>query len=285
MRPVWSAFIDQLAALSPDQIETRLARGEQYLRDAGVYFRFYAGGPAQDREWPLSHVPVLIPEQEWAAICDGLTQRAELLEMVMADLYGPGQLVRDGHLPAELVAGNPQWLRPLVGVPPRSGPLAAPPAFEIGRSPDGSFLVLGDRAQAPSGRVSRWKTAWRRCGCLRPFLRTHVHRLAGFSRAFREAMETMAGGRRSAILTPGPNNDTYYEHTYIARYLGMTPLEGEDLTVQDGQVMVRTVRGLEPLGLLWRRIDGEFADPLELNEGSQIGTPGLIGALRRAICR
>ncbi|MFO1137972.1 MAG: circularly permuted type 2 ATP-grasp protein [Paracoccus sp. (in: a-proteobacteria)] len=282
MRPVWSAFIDQLAALSPDQIETRLARGEQYLRDAGVYFRFYAGGPAQDREWPLSHVPVLIPEQEWAAICDGLTQRAELLEMVMADLYGPGQLVRDGHLPAELVAGNPQWLRPLVGVPPRSGHWLHHLAFEIGRSPDGSFLVLGDRAQAPSGSGFALEN---RMATMRmfadPFPRTHVHRLAGFFRAFREAMETMAGGRRSAILTPGPNNDTYYEHTYIARYLGMTLLEGEDLTVQDGQVMVRTVRGLEPLGLLWRRIDGEFADPLELNEGSQIGTPGLIGALRR----
>ena len=282
MRPVWSAFIDQLAALTPDEVETRFARGEQYLRDAGVYFRFYSGGPAQDREWPLSHVPVLIPEQEWAAICDGLTQRAELLEMVMADLYGPGQLVRDGHLPAELVAGNPQWLRPLVGVQPRSGHWLHHLAFEIGRSPDGSFLVLGDRAQAPSGSGFALEN---RMATMRifsePFPRAHVHRLAGFFRAFREAMEGLAGDRGKAILTPGPNNDTYYEHTYIARYLGMTLLEGEDLIVRDGQVMVRTVSGVEPLGLLWRRIDSEFADPLELNEGSQIGTPGLIEALRQ----
>ena len=282
MRPVWSAFIAQLAALTPDEVETRFARGEQYLRDAGVYFRFYSGGPAQDREWPLSHVPVLIPEQEWAAICDGLTQRAELLEMVMADLYGPGQLVRDGHLPAELVAGNPQGLRPLVGVQPRSGHWLHHLAFEIGRSPDGSFLVLGDRAQAPSGSGFALEN---RMATMRifsdPFPRAHVHRLAGFFRAFREAMEAMAGDRLKAILTPGPNNDTYYEHTYIARYLGMTLLEGEDLIVRDGQVMVRTVSGIEPLGLLWRRIDSEFADPLELNEGSQIGTPGLIEALRQ----
>ncbi len=282
MRPVWADFIAQLAALTPDEVETRFARGEQYLRDAGVYFRFYSGGPAQDREWPLSHVPVLIPEQEWAAICDGLTQRAELLEMVMADLYGPGQLVRDGHLPAELVAANPQWLRPLVGVQPRSGHWLHHLAFEIGRSPDGSFLVLGDRAQAPSGSGFALEN---RMATMRifsdPFPRAHVHRLAGFFRAFREAMEEMAGDRRKAILTPGPNNDTYYEHTYIARYLGMTLLEGEDLIVQDGQVMVRTVSGVEPLGLLWRRIDSEFADPLELNEGSQIGTPGLIEALRQ----
>lgn len=281
MRPAWNGFIDQLAALPPDEVARRFARGDQYLRDAGVYFRLYSGGPAQEREWPLSHVPVLISQAEWDVICTGLTQRAELLERVMADLYGPGDLVAGGHLPAELVAGNPQWLRPMVGVQPRSGHWLHHLAFEIGRSPDGSFLVLGDRAQAPSGSGFALEN---RMATMRifsePFPRTHIHRLAGFFRAFSTAMEQLAGpGRGKAILTPGPNNDTYYEHTYIARYLGMTLLEGEDLIVRDGQVMVRTVHGLEPLGLLWRRIDSEFADPLELDENSRIGTPGLIGAL------
>lgn len=282
MRPVWAGFIAQLAALPPEEVARRFARGEQYLRDAGVYFRLYSGGPAQEREWPLSHVPVLIAQAEWQDICDGLTQRAELLERVMADLYGPGDLVQAGHLPAELVAGNPQWLRPLVGVQPASGHYLHHLAFEIGRSPDGSFLVLGDRVQAPSGSGFALENRMATTRIFSdPFPRGHVHRLAGFFRAFREAMEDLAGpGRRSAILTPGPNNDTYYEHTYIARYLGMNLLEGEDLIVRDGQAMVRTVDGLQPLGLLWRRIDSEFADPLELNEGSQIGTPGLIEALR-----
>lgn len=282
MRPVWTSFIAQLAALTPEEVHRRFARGEQYLRDAGVFFRLYSGGPAQEREWPLSHVPVLISQDEWQVICDGLTQRAELLDRVMADLYGPGDLVRGGHLPAELVAQNPQWLRPMVGVQPASGHWLHHLAFEIGRSPDGSFLVLGDRVQAPSGSGFALEN---RMATMRifsdPFPRGHVHRLAGFFRAFREAMEDLAGpGRRSAILTPGPNNDTYYEHTYIARYLGMNLLEGEDLIVRDGQAMARTVDGLQPLGLLWRRIDSEFADPLELNESSQIGTPGLIEALR-----
>lgn len=282
MRPVWQGFIAQLAAMPAEEVQRRFAKGEQYLRDAGVYFRLYSGGPAQEREWPLSHVPVLIPQTEWQVICDGLTQRAELLERVMADLYGPGDLVRGGHLPAELVAGNPQWLRPMVGVPPASGHYLHHLAFEIGRSPDGSFLVLGDRVQAPSGSGFALENRMATTRIFsEPFPRAHVERLAGFFRAFREAMEDLAGpGRRSAILTPGPNNDTYYEHTYIARYLGMNLLEGEDLIVRDGQAMVRTVDGLQPLGLLWRRIDSEFADPLELNESSQIGTPGLIEALR-----
>lgn len=282
MRPVWAAFIAQLSGLTPEQVTTRFARGDQYLRDAGVYFRLYGGGPAQEREWPLSHVPVLISDAEWQGICDGLAQRAELLERVMADLYGPARLVADGHLPAELVAENPQWLRPMVGVTPASGHWLHHLAFEIGRSPDGSFFVLGDRAQAPSGAGFALENRMATTRIFSdPFPRANIRRLAGFFRAFRATMEHLAGdGRRMAILTPGPNNDTYYEHTYIARYLGLTLLEGEDLIVENGQAMVRTVKGLEPLGLLWRRIDGDFCDPLELDESSQIGTPGLIGAIR-----
>lgn len=283
MRPVWAPFITQLARLAPGEVTARFARGDQYLRDAGVYFRLYSNDPTQEREWPLSHIPVLLSEADWDVICAGLTQRAELLEAVMADLYGPARLVREGHLPAELVAQNPQWLRPAVGIPPASGHYLHHLAFEIGRSPDGSFLVLGDRAQAPSGSGFALEN---RMATMRvfsdPFPRANVRRLAGFFRAFSEAMDDLAGpGRRKAILTPGPNNDTYYEHTYIARYLGLTLLEGEDLIVHNGQAMVRTVRGLEPLGLLWRRIDSEFVDPIELNESSHIGTPGLIEALRQ----
>lgn len=283
MRPVWRSFIEQLASLPPEAVAARFSRGDQYLRDTGVYFRLYSGGPAQEREWPLSHVPVLISDHEWTAICAGLTQRAELLEQVMADLYGPGTLVNDGHLPGELIARSPHWLRPMVGVAPHAGHYLHHLAFEIGRSPDGSFFVLGDRTQAPSGSGFALENRMATTRIFsEPFSRSHVRRLAGYFRAFRDQMEMLAGdGRRMAILTPGPNNDAYYEHTYIARYLGLTLVEGEDLIVENGQAKVRTVRGLEPVGLLWRRIDSDFADPLELNEHSQIGTPGLIGALRQ----
>lgn len=283
LRPVWQGFLDQLLQLPPEDVAQRFARGEQYLRDAGVYFRLYSGGPVQERDWPLSHVPVLIPDGEWHEVCAGLAQRADLLEQIVADLYGPGNLVAQGHLPAELVAENPHWLRPLVGVKPHSGHWLHHIAFEIGRSPDGSFLVLGDRTQAPSGAGFALETRMATSRIFTdPFQRGNVYRLAGFFRAFRDSMERLSGeGRRAAILTPGPNNDTYYEHAYIARYLGLSLLEGENLLVRDGQVMVRTVRGLEPLGLLWRRIDGDFVDPLELDETSQLGTPGLIDALRQ----
>jgi uncharacterized circularly permuted ATP-grasp superfamily protein/uncharacterized alpha-E superfamily protein len=283
MRPVWQSFIDQLSRMSAAEVEARFTRGDQYLRDAGVYFRHYSEGPAQERAWPLSHIPVLIADAEWTKICDGLAQRADLLEQVLADLYGPAHLVAQGHLPAELVAGNPHWRHPMVGMTPKSGYWLHHLAFEIGRSPDGSFFVLGDRTEAPSGAGFALEN---RMAATRmftdPFPRAHVRRLAGFFRNFRATLENLAGpGREMAILTPGPNNDTYYEHTYIARYLGLMLLEGEDMIVENGQAMVRTVQGLQPLGLLWRRLDDDFVDPLELNEHSALGTPGLLGALRQ----
>lgn len=286
MRPVWRRFVDRFSRLSQEDVRGRFERGDQYLRDAGVFYRQYSNDPLTERAWPLSHIPVILHEQEWEHICAGLTQRADLLEQVMADLYGPASLVSEGHLPAELVARSPQWLRPMVGVQPRGGHYLHFIAFEIGRSPDGSWFVLGDRTGAPSGAgfalENRMAT-----GRIFPerFPRAHIHKLAGFFSAFRDQMEELASPsyktpRVYGILTPGPSNDTYYEHTYIARYLGTMLLEGEDIVVENGEAMVRTIEGLQPLGMLWRRIDSSFADPLEFNPASQIGTPGLMDAVR-----
>ena len=285
IRPVWVPFMNQLARLSPEDIAAHFTRGDQYLRDAGVFYRQYSADPQQERDWPLSHIPVILHEDEWSEICAGLSQRADLLERVVADLYGPANLVRDGHLPPDLVAQNPEWHRPLVGVAPASGHFLHFLAFEIGRSPDGSWLVLGDRTQAPSGAGFALENRMATARIFpEPFPRANIRRLAGFFRAFRNAMDALPGadGRRTAILTPGPGNDTYFEHTYIARYLGLVLLEGEDLIVKNGAVQVRTVSGPQPVGVLWRRLDAAYADPLELNESSHIGTPGLVDAIRQS---
>ncbi|MFN4172814.1 MAG: circularly permuted type 2 ATP-grasp protein [Pseudorhodobacter sp.] len=285
IRPVWAAFVQNLRQLSPEQIGARFEQGNQYLRDAGVYFRQYSNDPLQERDWPLSHVPVILHEGEWSGICAALSQRADLLERVMADLYGPARLVAEGHLPADLIAASREWLRPMVGIAPAGGHYLHLLAFEIGRSPDGSWFVLGDRTQAPSGAGFALEN---RMATGRVFperaTRARIHRLAGFFGAFRDAINALARaqgrGSRAAILTPGMSNDTYWEQTYIARYLGMMLLEGEDLLVENGRALVRTIDGPQPLGVLWRRVDGSFADPLELDAGSHIGTPGLVEALR-----
>ncbi|GGG73473.1 hypothetical protein GCM10011415_22230 [Salipiger pallidus] len=283
LRPVWDPLLRRLAEQGAHDRDSAFARGDQYLRDTGVYFRQYSGSGSEERSWPLSHVPVVIEGREWQALASGIEQRAELLERVMADLYGDGQLVRDGHLPAELVAQNPEWLRPVVGIKPRSGHYLHFLAFELGRSPDGRWFVLGDRTQAPSGAGFALENRMASTRIFRDmFPMGNVERLAGFFRSFRDAMNGMRGGGygRVGILTPGQHTDTYYEHAYIARYLGFSLLECEDLKVQDGQLAVRTIKGAEPVSVLWRRLDSRFADPLELDETSALGTPGMVSALR-----
>ncbi len=283
LRTVWRRFVDMLEALPAGELAARFARADQYMQDAGVYYRVYDSEGVRERAWPLAPVPLLIDEAEWARIGAGLMQRAELLERTLADLHGAQHLVRDGLLPPELVAANPGFLRPLVGLAPRDDHYLHFVAFELGRGPDGRWWVLGDRTQAPSGAGFALEN---RVATMRAFPDlpegVNVHRLAGFFRQFRDALLAMAGQRASGvgILTPGPNNETYYEHAWIARYLGFLLLEGEDLTVRNGQTLVRTVSGLQPVSVLWRRVDAAFMDPLELRADSWIGTPGIVGALR-----
>jgi uncharacterized circularly permuted ATP-grasp superfamily protein/uncharacterized alpha-E superfamily protein len=283
VRPVWRHFLERLAGMEPVELERRIDKADRYLRDAGVFYRVYGGAPNAERSWPLSHVPVLISDKEWLALSEGLKQRAELLERVAADIYSENKLVREGFLPPALIAGNPEFLRPLVGLEPAGGHFLHFVAFEIGRGPDGDWWVLADRTQAPSGAGFALEN---RVATTRAFsdvyAETHVHRLASFFGAFRDQLHSYRRNPedRIAVLTPGPANETYFEHSYIARYLGFMLLEGEDLTVVNGQVMVRTVAGLKPVSVLWRRLDASYADPLELDQTSQIGTPGLVQALR-----
>jgi len=283
VRPVWRHFVGRLAEMDEAEREARFDRADRYLRDAGVFYRVYGGAQNAERAWPLSHVPVLIDEDEWATLSAGLVQRAELLERIIADIYSENRLVQEGFLPPALIAANPEFLRPMVGVQPAGGHFLQFIAFEIGRGPDGNWWVLADRTQAPSGAGFALEN---RVATTRAFsdiyAETNVHRLASFFGNFRDALQTHKKhpDDRIAVLTPGPANETYFEHAYIARYLGFMLLEGEDLAVVNNQVMVRTVAGLKPVSVLWRRLDSNYADPLELNQSSQIGTPGLVQALR-----
>jgi len=283
IRPGWSELMAAFDGLGADELSARFERADQYLRDAGVFYRTYDGAESKERDWPLAHVPLLIDEADWARISTGLVQRAELLEMVVADIYGDNDLVQQGLLPPELVAQNSEFLRPLVGVKPASGHYLHFCAFELGRGPDGAWWVLGDRTQAPSGAGFALENRVATTHALSDiYANMNVQRLAGFFRDFRDMLfaDAKRDGGWVGILTPGQLNETYFEHAYIARYLGLVLLEGEDLIVQDGKVMVRTVAGPMPVSALWRRMDASFVDPLELRYDSRIGTPGMVDALR-----
>jgi uncharacterized circularly permuted ATP-grasp superfamily protein/uncharacterized alpha-E superfamily protein len=283
VRPHWRPFLAMLASLGAEEINRRFAVADRYLHDSGVFYRVYGDPAGAERPWPLSHMPLIIDPAEWTALKSGLIQRAELLERVLADAYGEATIVRDGLVPAVLIAGNPEFLRPLVGVPPPGGAHLRFYAVDVGRGADGRWWVLGDRTQAPSGAgfVLESRLALQRA-IPEVYRATRVERLASFFQAFQSALSgfNRQDDSRVCLLTPGPMNDSYFEHAYLARYLGLLLVEGEDLTARDDGVFIRTVSGLKRAEVLLRRLDADFCDPLELNARSRLGVTGLVQAVR-----
>jgi uncharacterized circularly permuted ATP-grasp superfamily protein/uncharacterized alpha-E superfamily protein len=283
IRTHWQPFLGMLANLGAEEINRRFAAADRYLRSSGVFYRVYEDAAGIERPWPLSHLPLIIEPSEWRELEAGLIQRATLLEAVLADAYGPSHLTRDGHLPASAIAGNPEFLRPLVGVEPPGGAHLRFYAVDVARGADGRWWVLGDRAQAPSGAGYAIENRLALSRAIPDIYRaTRAERLAPFFQAFQAELVSM--GRHDdahvCVLTPGPMSETYFEHAYLARYLGFLLVEGEDLSVGDDGVFVRTVSGLQRTEVLLRRVDADFADPLELNAASHLGAPGLLQAVR-----
>ena len=278
LRPCWQQF---LGLLGGTDIERSIAAANRHIRAMGISYRVH--GEASERTWPMSHLPLLIDEGEWKAISAGIAQRARLIEALLADVYGPNRLVADGVLPAAVVAGSRDYLRPMVGVTPPGGHWVHLYAADLGRGPDGRWWVLSDRAQAPSGAGYLLENRLVMSRAFPAIYRNmNVERLAPFFRDFRMALNNAAerSQPRICLLTPGPYSATYFEQAYLARYLGFTLVEGNDLVVHEGRAHVRTVAGLKRADVLWRRVDGDFVDPLELNGASRLGVPGLVSALR-----
>lgn len=281
-RVVWSRFFDAVGALAPDEIERRFAMADRHLREAGVTYR--APGDSAERTWPLSHLPLLIDEADWQQLTAGIRQRAELLELVLRDIYGEGRLVAEGALPAAAIAGSAEYLRPVCGMPPPGGRYLSIYAADVGRGPDGRWWVLGDRTQAPSGAGYALEN---RLVLSRAFADLYksmnVERVAPFFEAFRDSLRGSADRDepRIGVLTPGSFSETYFEHATLARYLGFLLVEGDDLAVSDNHVHIRTVAGLKRLDVLLRRVDSNSLDPLELDASSRLGVPGLIDVLRK----
>ena len=281
-RAVWTRFFEAFAALTPGDIERRFGSADRHLREAGVTYR--APGETADRLWPLSHLPLLIDEADWQQLTAGIVQRAQLLELVLSDLYGEGRLVAEGAIPAAAIAGSTEYLRAVCGIKPPGGRYLNLYAADVGRGPDGRWWVLGDRTQAPSGAGYALEN---RLVLSRAFTTLYksmnVERVAPFFEAFRDALRASADRDepRIGLLTPGSFSETYFEHATLARYLGFLLVEGDDLAVSGDRIHIRTVAGLKRLDVLLRRVDSNFLDPLELDASSQLGVPGLIDVLRK----
>ncbi len=287
VRPHWEYLARTLASLGPDALEQRRHQARRLLRENGVTYNVYSenerGG---QRPWVLDPIPLLISSDEWQGIEAGLTQRAEVLNLLLRDIYGPRDLIRRGLLPPELVYSHPGFLRPC-------HPLIAPKphalilyAADLARGPDGQMWVLSDRTQAPSGMGYALENRTVMSQIFPSAYRdAHAHRLAIFFQNLRASLTAHAPAAsddpRVVILTPGPLNETYFEHAFLANYLGYSLVRGDDLTVRDGRVWLRSLKRLEPVDVLLRRVDDNYCDPLELRPDSRLGIPGLVEAARR----
>lgn len=282
LRAHWRQFLESLAGFGDRGLEQRFAAAGRRIDDMGVSYRVH--GEAKERSWPLGRLPLLIPESEWRDIAAGVAQRAELLDQILHDIYGDARLVAEGALPAAAVTGSQDFIRAMCGVSPPGGRWLRFYAADLGRGPDGDWRVLGDRAQAPSGAGYALENRLVLSRALPSLFRDmNVERLAPFFREFRASISHVAQRiePRICLLTPGPWSDTYSEQVHLARYLGFTLVEGEDLVASDGKLHVRTIAGLKRADVIWRRVDADWCDPLEQNAASRLGVAGMFEAIRR----
>jgi len=288
LREPWHRFASWLPGegLAGD-LDRRVEQIAAQIRADGVTHNVYGTEGESSRPWSLELLPLVIEPADWAAIERGISQRARLLDAMLDDLYGPQRLLHEAFLPPALLFRHPGYLRPLQGVVPPGRLHLHIAAFDIARGPDGRWWVIAQRTQSPSGLgyvlhnrllVSRqFPDAFREM---------KVQHIASSYRRLLDTVESLAAEvahgatPRVALLTPGPYNETYFEHAYLARYLGLPLAEGGDLTVRGDRLFLKTVDGLEPVHALLRRLDDDFCDPLELRPDSTLGVPGLLQAVR-----
>lgn len=285
VRPHWRYVLDALRTLGPSGIEARWREASRMVRDNGVTYNLNAEPQGISRPWELDLLPLLIRSEEWAELERGLVQRADLFNQILLDLYGPRKLIRSGLLPAELIDGSGKYLLPCHGIEVSGHRPLIQYAADLTRTPDGHWRVIGDRTQSPLGFGYALENRVVLSRVLPSMFRdSHVHRLAGFFRSIRRTLTRLAPRRaehaRVVVLTPGPQNEAYFEHAYLANYLGFTLVQGGDLSVRDGALWLRTLGRLERIDAVLRRLDDGWCDPLELREDSFLGVPGLVQAVR-----
>jgi uncharacterized circularly permuted ATP-grasp superfamily protein/uncharacterized alpha-E superfamily protein len=282
VRPAWQAFA---RSLGTDPLGTLRSANESARRaivEQDVSLNIYSGENSDAIAWPLDVVPLLLGSDDWTTLAAGLRQRAQVFNTLLQDLYGPQKLLRQGLLPAALGMANPHFLRACSGLGKSRQPFVHTYAADVARSPDGRWWVLQDRLESPSGLgYALQNRIIVRQVLPNAFKHAPVSRLYRFFRDFRVSLDQLQSRTESpriVLLSPGPANESYYEHAYLARHLGCPLVEGGDLSTRDGRVFLRTVGGLREVSVIVRRLDSEFCDPLELDEHSLLGVPGLVHA-------
>lgn len=283
VRAAWQYIYSSLGGLGTEELSQRQSKALRILRDDGATYNIY-NSDQRDRTWPLDLVPWVIESGEWNQIEAGLLERAELFNLILADIYGDQDLIARGIIPPELIYSHKGFLRPCHGISlPGEHQLIIHSADMMRRS-DGSMCLLADRTQAPSGAGYALENRTVMSRVLPSMFRdSHVHRLASFFRNLRHKLMTLAPHvalPRIVVLTPGAYNETYFEHSYLANYMGLSLVQSSDLVVRNGHVWMKSLDGLSRVDVILRRVDDYFCDQVELKGDSQLGVPGLLQVAR-----
>ncbi|KFX76770.1 circularly permuted type 2 ATP-grasp protein, partial [Ralstonia solanacearum] len=304
LREPWRRFFGYLGEAGIAGLDHARASVAQQVRDNDISYNVYAD-QGEPRPWALDLLPCLIDEAQWAGIERGVVQRARLLNAIVADVYGPQTLLARGLLPPALVFGHPGYLRAVRGFTPPGGQYLQIVAVDLARAPDGNWTVMAHRTEVPSGLGYALENRLIVSSLFPdPFRELRVARLAP---TYSELIATLVAAARTTmrgdevggatpesphlasqtepqphivLLTPGPFSETYFEHAFLARYLGVTLVEGKDLTVRGDKLYLKTFTGLERVHAVLRRMDDVFCDPVELRADSTIGVPGLLQVMR-----
>ena len=283
VRAHWKYLLESLQSLGAEAIEERQKKVRRILRDDGATYKIY-DEPNASQTWQLNPVPLLISSEEWAQTESALIERAELFNIILLDIYGERKLIHQGIIPPELLFSHAGYLRPCHNVKMQGDHQLILHGVDLVRGSDGKMRVMADRTQAPSGAgyALENRTVMNR---VFPslFRDSHVHRLSLFFARLRQKLHELnpnGGIARIVVLTPGAYNETYFEHAYLANYLGFQLVQGSDLSVRNGYVWMKSLEGLKRVDVILRRVDDIYCDPVELKGNSQLGVPGLLEVVR-----
>ncbi|CAM2164604.1 A circularly permuted ATPgrasp family protein [Paraburkholderia sacchari] len=286
LAPAWREFFTAVGSDGLADLDRRADALQRRMRENGLFYQLHEqrAGDGAAGPWSLDLLPLIVTARDWDLIERGVLQRTRLLNAMMADLYGPQTILARGLLPPALVTGHPGYLRPMRGARVPGGTWLHVVAFDLARAPDGQWRMMAQHTQGATGLGYLLENRLIVSQLFpRAFRGLRVQRLAAAYRALLQSLQAQSPAARNSrivLLTPGPHSATYFEHAYLARYLGLTLVEGGDLTARDNHVFLKTLRGLEPVHGILRRVDDAWLDPLELRPDSLLGVPGLLHAVR-----
>ncbi|MEO7311735.1 MAG: circularly permuted type 2 ATP-grasp protein, partial [Chitinophagaceae bacterium] len=286
LRPHWNSLFESFNQLGQEEIQNRNNEISRLLKENGVTYNTFNGNAVINRDWNVDAIPLLISKDEWEKTETALIQRAELLNLLLQDIYGDQRLVKNGILPLELIYNHTGFLRQCAGIKfPGKHSLVLYSA-DLARSPDGKLWIISDRTQAPSGSGYALENRNVMNRVLPElFSGITVRHISPWFDTLRNSLNELGSRQHQnpgiVILTPGPGNETYFEHSYLSSQLGYTLVQGNDLMVKNNFVWLKTLGGLEKVDVIIRRIDDEYCDPLELKQDSQLGVAGLLQVMRR----